>query len=340
MGTILVTGGAGYVGSHVIPGLLDRGHHVVVFDNLHRGHLSSIDRFGIEFVEGDLNDSQALQELFSVHRFDAILHFAALAYVGESVFRPDLYYRVNVAGTLNLLEIALHATPSQLPSFVFSSSCAVFGVPDRLPLAESSSKLPISPYGRSKLVGEWLLKDFGKAFGLRSIVLRYFNAAGADLVHRLGERHLPETHLIPLAITAARGGSPLTLFGADFDTSDGSAIRDFIHVCDLADAHLLALDHLLAGGPSQDFNLGTGSGVSVRDLVHAVETELQAKVPTREAPRRPGDPAALVCDPTKAQNLLGWKPKLSSLTQIVADAAAWDQCNHTYSNQELTHVSA
>ena len=340
MGTILVTGGTGYVGSHVIPGLVGRGHHVVVFDNLHRGHLSSIDHFGIEFFEGDLNDNQALRTLFSLHRFDAILHFAALAYVGESVFSPDLYYRVNVAGMLNLLESALHASPSELPPLVFSSSCSVFGVPDRLPLAESSAKLPISPYGRSKLVGEWLLNDFGQAFGLRSVVLRYFNAAGADLRNGLGERHLPETHLIPLAIAAARGGSPLTLFGADFDTPDGSAIRDFIHVCDLADAHLLALDHLLAGGCSQDFNLGTGSGVSVLELVQAVETELQAKVPTRAAPRRPGDPAALVCDPTKAQNILGWKPKLSSLTQIVADAAAWDQCNNTYNTQELNHVSA
>ncbi len=339
MATVLVTGGAGYVGSHVIPGLKRRGHRVVVFDNLNRGHRSTVEQLDVEFVPGDLNDTKALQRLFEAHSIDAILHFAALAYVGESVLSPDLYYRVNTAGTLNLLQQALAATSGQPPPLVFSSSCAVFGIPERLPLDERSPKCPISPYGRSKLAAEWLLEDFGHAYGLRSVVLRYFNAAGADLTHGLGELHQPETHLIPLAIAAGRGEAPLQLFGGDFDTPDGSAIRDYIHVCDLAEAHLLALDHLLVGGGSEDFNLGSGSGVSVRELVHAVETQLQAPVPVHQAPRRPGDPAALVSDSRKASAVLGWQPTCSSLQRIVADAATWDQCQRSQRSRELSYVS-
>ena len=342
MTTVLVTGGAGYVGSHVIPGLKRRGHRVVVFDNLHRGHRSTLDLLEVEFVPGDLNNTEALQRLFKGYGFDAILHFAALAYVGESVLSPDLYYRVNTAGTLNLLQQALAATAGQPPPLVFSSSCAVFGIPERLPLDERSPKRPISPYGRSKLAAEWLLEDFGHAYGLRSVVLRYFNAAGADLAHGLGELHHPETHLIPLAIAAGRGDAPLDLFGSDFDTPDGSAIRDFIHVCDLAEAHLLALDHLLAGGGSDDFNLGSGSGISVRELVQAVEAELQSPVPVHQAPCRPGDPAALVSDSSKAAAELGWQPHCSSLNRIVADAVAWDQRQrqHRPMAREVSHVSA
>jgi len=339
MATVLVTGGAGYVGSHVIPGLKQRGHHVVVFDNLSRGHRSTVAQLDVEFVEGDLNNIQDLQLLFASHSIEAILHFAALAYVGESVHKPDLYYRVNATGTLNLLQQALAATTGPPPPLVFSSSCAVFGIPEELPLDEDSPKHPISPYGRSKLVAEWFLEDFGRAYGLRSVVLRYFNAAGADLIHGLGERHQPETHLIPLAIAAGRGDSPLELFGGDFDTADGSAIRDFIHVRDLADAHLLALDHLLTGGSSEDFNLGTGVGVSVRDLVQAVEAELQAGIPLHSAPRRLGDPAALVSDSSKAKSLLRWEPHCSSIAQIVSDAAAWDQRQRLHREQELSHVS-
>jgi UDP-glucose-4-epimerase GalE len=223
---------------------------------------------------------------------------------------------------------------------VFSSSCAVFGIPERLPLDERSPKRPISPYGRSKLAAEWLLEDFGHAYGLRSVVLRYFNAAGADLAHGLGELHHPETHLIPLAIAAGRGDAPLDLFGSDFDTPDGSPIRDFIHVCDLAEAHLLALDHLLAGGGSDDFNLGSGSGISVRELVQAVEAELQSPVPVHQAPSRPGDPAALVSNSRKAEAVLGWQPCCSSLQRIVADAVAWDQRqrDHRSMAREVSHV--
>jgi len=340
MATVLVTGGAGYVGSHVIPGLKRRGHRVVVFDNLDRGHRSTLDQLDVEFVLGDLNDPEALQHLFMGYRFDAILHFAALAYVGESMLSPDLYYRVNTAGTLLLLQQSLAATACQPPPVVFSSSCAVFGIPEQLPLDERSPKRPISPYGRSKLAAEWLLEDFGRAYGLRSVVLRYFNAAGADLAHGLGELHDPETHLIPLAIAAGRGDAPLDLFGSDFDTPDGSAIRDFIHVRDLAEAHLLALDHLLAGGGSDDFNLGSGSGISVREVVQAVEAELQSTVPVHHAPCRPGDPAALVSDSRKAVAVLGWQPHCSSLQQIVADAVAWDQRQRLLICQELSHVNA
>lgn len=342
MSTVLVTGGAGYVGSHVIPGLLQRGHRVVVFDNLSRGHRATLEHLGVAFEQGDLNDASALQRLFSRHCFDAILHFAALAYVGESVHSPDAYYRVNTAGTLNLLQQALSGNGGTLPPLVFSSSCAVFGVPDSLPLLETSAKCPISPYGRSKLAAEWLIADMGRAYGLRSVVLRYFNAAGADLDHGLGERHQPETHLIPLAIHAARDRQPLQLFGSDFPTDDGSAIRDFVHVIDLAQAHLLALDHLLAGGASDHFNLGSGTGVSVRQVVRAVEARLGLDVPVQLAPRRPGDPAALVSDSRKARDVLAWRPQHSSLQQIVADAAAWDlrQRQQAAALRERSHVGS
>lgn len=341
MSTILVTGGAGYVGSHVIPGLLQRGHEVVVFDNFSRGHRSTLERLGVPFEEGDLSDRQALQRLFERHSFAAILHFAALAYVGESAHIPDAYYRVNTTGTLMLLQQALAAARGKPPVLVFSSSCAVFGVPDQLPITEETPKQPISPYGRSKLAAEWIIADLGRAYGLRSVVLRYFNAAGADLNRGLGELHQPETHLIPLAIHAARARQPLQLFGRDFDTPDGSAIRDFVHVCDLAEAHLLALDHLLDGGGSDQFNLGSGCGASVREVVRAVESELGLDVPLQVAPRRPGDPAALVSDSTKARQVLGWKPQYSALPQIVADAAAWDlrQRVQTVSLRERSHVN-
>lgn len=339
MATVLVTGGAGYVGSHVIPGLKHRGHRVVVFDNLYRGHRATVDQLNVDFVEGDLNNSEDLKQLFGSYCFDVILHFAALAYVGESVQSPNSYYGVNTAGTLNLLKNALAAAVGEPPPVVFSSSCAVFGSPERLPLSELSRKLPISPYGRSKLAAEWLLEDFGLSYGLRSVVLRYFNAAGADLAHGLGELHQPETHLIPLAIAAGRGDGCLCLFGGDFDTPDGSAIRDFIHVCDLADAHLLALDYLLSGGSSDDFNLGTGVGFSVREIVQAVETELRVPVPVHQAPRRTGDPASLVCDSRKAFSTLGWQPQCSSLARIVADAAAWDQHRRQQQNSVLSEAA-
>lgn len=328
--TVLVTGGAGYVGSHVIPGLKRRGYRVVVFDDLSRGHRFIIDHLGVDLVVGDLNDCSALQHLFEQYHVDAILHFAALAYVGESTILPDRYYQANTAGTLNLLRQVLQRSVaggrcSRLPPVVFSSSCAVFGVPDGLPLDELSPRRPISAYGRSKLAAEWLLADMAQAYGLRSVVLRYFNAAGADLEAGLGELHEPETHLIPLAIAAAMERRPLQLYGCDYDTPDGSPIRDFVHVCDLAEAHLLALDHLLAGGGCVDFNLGSGAGSSVRTVVRAVEAALGVAVPLQIVARRPGDPSALVSDSIKARAQLGWQPRRSSLERIVADAVAWQQ---------------
>jgi UDP-glucose-4-epimerase GalE len=339
MAQVLLTGGAGYVGSHVIPGLLQRGHRVVVFDDLSRGQRSTLARLAVELVVGDLGDADALQRLFAKYRFDAILHFAALAYVGESNHIPDAYYRVNTWGTLNLVQQAMACCAAAPPPLVFSSSCAVFGIPEQLPLHEDCPKSPISPYGRSKLAAEWLLADLGRAYGLRSVVLRYFNAAGADLVHGLGELHQPETHLIPLAIAAARDRQPLLLHGSDFETADGSAIRDFVHVSDLAEAHLLALDHLLSGGASNHFNLGSGRGVSVREVVRQVEACLDLDVPLQLAPRREGDPPALVSDSRKARQNLGWQPQRSSLEQIVADAAAWDlrQRLHSTASLEQSH---
>lgn len=323
MSRILVTGGAGYVGSHVIPALKQRGDHVVVFDDLSRGHRFIVDQLGVDLVVGDLADPNSLAGLFERFRFDAILHFAALAYVGESTLLPDHYYRTNTLGTLNLVQQLLRVAANRLPPLVFSSTCAVFGVPDGLPLDELSPKRPISPYGRSKLAAEWILADLAQAYGLRSVVLRYFNAAGADLAAGLGELHEPETHLIPLAIRAALERTPLQLYGSDFDTPDGSPIRDFVHVCDLADAHLLALDHLLAGGGCADFNLGSGAGASVRDVVRAVEAVVGVDVPLQLVSRRPGDPSALVSDSLKARAQLGWQPRRSRLPQIVGDALAW-----------------
>ena len=336
MSSILVTGGAGYVGSHVIPALKRRGDHVVVFDNLSRGHRFIVDRLGAELVIGDLADREALERLFARDRFDAILHFAAVAYVGESTLLPDLYYRTNTLGTLNLVQQLLNAAGTAMPPVVFSSTCAVFGVPDGLPLDELSPKRPISPYGRSKLAAEWILADLAQAYGLRSVVLRYFNAAGADLDAALGELHEPETHLIPLAIRAALERTPLQLYGDDFDTPDGTPIRDFVHVCDLADAHLLALDHLLAGGGCADFNLGSGAGSSVRDVVRAVEAVAGVDVPLQLVSRRPGDPSALVSDSLKAREQLGWQPRRSQLTQIVGDALAW----HLRRGLPSVHVDA
>ena len=238
---------------------------------------------------------------------------------------PDAYYQVNACGSLNLLQEAVRSSIANPPPVVFSSSCAVFGIPERLPLDEHCPRRPISAYGRSKLAAEWMFADMEKAYGLRAVVLRYFNAAGADLVHGLGECHQPETHLIPLAIRAALLRQPLHLYGSDFDTPDRSPIRDYVHVCDLADAHLLALDHLLQGGRSVDFNLGSGVGSSVRQVVRAVEQALGVDVPLLQAARRPGDPAALWCDSRKAAERLGWRPRRSSLDQIVADAVAWER---------------
>lgn len=325
MANVLVTGGAGYVGCHVLGPLLAAGHQPVVVDNLSRGFPQLVTQQGVPLVVADLADRGLLRALLHDYRIDAILHFAALAYVGESTARPDIYYRTNTVEAFGLFEEAVAYRPANPPAVVFSSTCAVFGVADVLPILETTPQLPINPYGRSKLALEWMLKDLAIQHHFGAVILRYFNAAGADPLTGCGECHQPETHLIPLAIAAVSSGEPLWIYGDDFDTPDGTAIRDFIHVCDLATAHVSALNYLLAGGPSTDFNLGAGVGHSVRDVVRCVERRVHRPVPVRVGRRREGDPPALVCDASKAREQLGWSPQHSSLDRIVADALAWEQ---------------
>jgi UDP-arabinose 4-epimerase len=316
MRTVLVTGGAGFIGSHTCKALAAHGFLPVAFDNLSRGHAEFV-RWG-PFMQGDILHPAALDEAFERHRPGAVIHFAALAYVGESVSQPLAYYRVNVAGLVNIVEAMLrHATRT----IVFSSSCATYGIPDSLPIAESAPQRPINPYGRSKLACEQILNDACAAADLRVAILRYFNAAGADLEQELVERHDPETHLIPLAIDAATGSGPaLQIFGADYPTADGTCERDFIHVSDLASAHVEALRHLNAGNRSLTLNLGTGSAASVRNVIAAVERLTGLTVPLMLAARRPGDPPVLVADASLARSVIGFKPRFSDLDTMVATA--------------------
>jgi UDP-arabinose 4-epimerase len=317
METVLVTGGAGFIGSHTCKALAADGFLPVAFDDLSKGHAEFV-RWG-PFMRGDILDPASLDAAFERHRPSSVIHFAALAYVGESVSQPLAYYRVNVAGLVNVVEAMLRHGTSAI---VFSSSCATYGIPDSLPIAESAPQRPINPYGRSKLAGEQILTDARAAADLRVAVLRYFNAAGADPDRELLERHDPETHLIPLAIDAATGhGPPLQIFGADYPTADGTCERDFIHVCDLASAHVDALRHLMnAGNPSLTLNLGAGNATSVRNVIHAVERVTGLTVPLILGARRPGDPPVLVADASLARNLLGFKPRLSDLDAMIATA--------------------
>ena len=318
--SILVTGGAGYVGSHACKALASAGYRPVVYDNLSRGHREAV-RWG-PLVEGDLHDLARLGEALRAHQVSAVMHFAAFAYVGESVTDPELYYRNNLGGTLALLG-AMRAAGVQ--RIVFSSTCAVYGVPEMLPIRETTAKGPLNPYGDTKLAIERALNWYAAAYGMRYMALRYFNAAGADPDGEIGEDHQPETHLIPLVLRAALGRSgPIEIYGTDYPTPDGTAIRDYIHVSDLADAHLHALAHLAAGGDSAALNLGTGSGSSVREVIAAVERIGGRKVPHREAARRPGDPPELVADPALALARLGWQPRHSDLDTIIGTALAWE----------------
>lgn len=316
---VLVTGGAGYIGSHACKALHQAGYVPVACDNLVYGHPWAV-RWG-PLERGDLADRVWLDGLFARYRPLAVMHFAAYAYVGESVSDPGKYYRNNVAGSLTLLEAA---RDHGLGAFIFSSTCATYGVPERMPIGEDCPQLPINPYGASKLMIERMLADFEAAHGLRHVVLRYFNAAGADPDGEIGETHEPETHLIPLAIRAALGTGPrLRIFGTDYPTADGTAVRDYIHVCDLARAHVLALERLMAGGDSVALNLGTGQGHSVREVVRAVEAASGRAVPLQEDARRAGDPPVLVADPSRAAQVLGWRAACSSLDAIVASAVGW-----------------
>lgn len=318
MTTVLVAGGAGYVGSHVCLRLAEAGFSPVVYDNLSNGHREFV-RWG-PLEEGDILDARRLDEVFAKYTPVAVLHFAALIEVGESVKQPGRFYENNVAGTLNLIQAARRAS---VETFVFSSTCATYGEPVRLPMDESHPQAPLNPYGWSKLMVEQILKDLDRHEGLRSVILRYFNAAGADPEGRIGEWHHPETHAIPLAIRAARGSNRgFKILGDDYDTRDGTAVRDYIHVLDLADAHVLALKHLLGGGPSEVFNLGTGTGTTVKELVAAIQDVAGAPFEAGAAPRRAGDAPALVADNSKARQVLGWQPRYG-LRDIVGTAWAW-----------------
>ena len=319
MARILITGGAGYVGSHCAKALAAAGHEGVVFDNLLFGHREFV-RWG-PLIEGDIRNAAELDAAFSAYRFDAVMHFAALAYVAESVTAPGRYYDVNVDGTRTLLDAMVRAG---VHSIVFSSSCAIFGEPETMPISERTVLNPINPYGFTKLVCEHMMDDFGRAHGLKSARLRYFNAAGADPTAEIGEDHDPETHLIPLVLDAASGRRPdVTVFGTDYPTPDGTAVRDYVHVCDLARAHVMALQHLLDSGDTIAVNLGTGRGVSVREVVDTVRHITGHGVIARDAPRRAGDPPALVADPKKAREVLGWAPQHSDLAAIITDAWRW-----------------
>lgn len=317
---LLVVGGAGYIGSHMVKCLLAAGHGVVVLDDLSSGFRDAL--LGGELVVGDCGDRALLDQLFSSRRFDGVLHFASFIQVGESVTNPAKYYRNNVAKTLTLLEAM---TDHGVGPLIFSSTAAVFGEPVRVPIDEAHPRQPINPYGASKHMVETMLTDFDRAYGLRSVALRYFNAAGADPLARIGERHDPETHLVPLALQAVSGRRPpLKVFGRDYPTPDGTCVRDYIHVDDLADAHLLALEYLWAGGKSTALNLGNGAGFSVQAVLDAVARVTGKTVPADDAPRREGDPAGLVADSTLAREVLGWKPRHADLETIVRHAWQWE----------------
>lgn len=318
MATILVTGGAGYVGSHCCLALARAGHKVVVFDNLSNGHRPLV-KWG-PFVQGDIRDRAALSALFAEHRPDAVLHCAALIEVGESVRFPERFYDNNVAGALILLDVMREAG---VAPFVFSSTCATYGEPQRLPMDETHRQSPVSPYGWTKLMIEQASRDIAAAHGLKFAHLRYFNAAGAASEEGIGERHDPETHAIPLALFTLLGRrESFKIFGQDYDTRDGSCLRDYVHVLDLADAHVRAIERLLAGGDSLAVNLGTGDGVTVLELLAAIERVIGKRVPAVPASRRPGDSPALLADNALARRELGWTPE-RSVEQIIADAWRW-----------------
>ncbi|MGF1581291.1 MAG: UDP-glucose 4-epimerase GalE [Gemmataceae bacterium] len=315
---ILVTGGAGYIGSHAVKLFLSRGLDVWVYDNLSEGHKQAVpsDRL----IVGDLAETHRLDQTMVAHRIDAIVHFAAFTYVGESVKNPAKYYQNNLLNAINLLECARRNGVSR---FVFSSTCATYGVPQMVPITEDNPQLPINPYGNTKLAFELALRDYSQIYDMGCTMLRYFNASGASPDGDIGEDHDPETHLIPLVIQAALGQRPhITIFGTDYPTPDGTCIRDYIHVNDLAEAHLLALQHMQPGQATA-FNLGTGTGYSVREVIQTVEKVSGKTVPIIKGERRPGDPPALVAASEKIRRELGWEPKYTTLESIVETAWKW-----------------
>ena len=318
---ILVTGGAGYIGSHTVRLLASQGRQLVILDNLAYGHAQAIIDPAVELVVGDVGDTTLVRSLFAKHRFGAVVHFAAFAYVGESVTDPLKYYQNNTAEPIKLLQVMQEFG---CKVFVFSSTCATYGVPDKLPITESNPQCPINPYGRSKLMVEQVLADCGHAWGLRSACLRYFNASGCSPDGLIGEDHEPETHLIPRVLMAVTGEiDHLDVFGTDYPTPDGTCIRDYIHVEDLASAHARALDHLAGGGASIRCNLGTGVGVSVKEIITAAEEITGQPVPVQYGPRREGDPAVLVADPSLAKELLGWEAVNRDVRDMIRPAWKW-----------------
>ncbi len=320
MTTVLVMGGAGYIGSHTVKHMLDNGFDVIVADNLVYGHIESVDKRA-DFVSADLADINSLNAIFEQYKIDAVIHFAAYAYVGESVSNPQKYYYNNVVGTLNLLQAMLAHNVKRI---VFSSSCATYGAPQYIPIDEKHSQNPISPYGRTKLMIEQIFDDYERAYGLQHIALRYFNAAGCSSDGSLGESHNPETHLIPLVLKAIRGEIPnIKVFGTDYDTADGTCIRDYIHVEDLAAAHRLAVEKL--GTYNGCINLGTGLGTSVKEIITAAEKVTGKPCPSEYTSRRDGDPAKLFADNAKAKEVLGWKPKYTDIKDIIRTAWDWEQ---------------
>ncbi len=331
--TVLVTGGAGYIGSHAVLSLKQQGYQVVILDNLSGGHKDLVETvLDVEFVVGDTSDRPLLDKLFQTYKIDAVMHFAAYIAVGESVEQPGKYYDNNVGGTLTLLEAMVAAGVKKL---VFSSTCAIYGPPDEVPIPENHPKRPISPYARSKWMVEQILEDFDRAYGLKSVRFRYFNAAGADPEGRLGEDHYPETHLIPLIIQAALGHrDSIYIFGTDYDTPDGTCIRDYIHILDIAQAHILGLEYLMQGGDSDAFNLGNGQGFSVREVIELAKTVTAQEIEVIEKPRRAGDPPTLVGTGDRAKQVLGWKPEYADLEQILTHAWAWHQKRHGRKNAD------
>ena len=316
---ILVTGGAGYIGSHTAKALARAGYRPVTYDSLVYGHRHAV-KWG-PFVEGDIADTAKLERVIQDEAIDAVVHFAAFAYVGESVTKPEIYFQNNVVGSLSLLDAMRH---TGVKPIVFSSTCATYGMPDRMPITEETLQRPINPYGETKLMIERALAWYGPAHDIRSVSLRYFNACGADPEGEIGEEHDPETHLIPLILDAALGKrAAIDVYGTDYPTPDGTAVRDYIHVQDLADAHVKALAYLFDGGQTTQVNLGTGTGNSVREVIDAVERVTGRPVPKREVARRAGDPPELVADPSKANSLLGWKPQMSDIDSIIRTAWAW-----------------
>ena len=317
---ILVTGGAGYIGSHTLLSLVDAGHEPVTFDNLCHGHREAV--LEGHFVQADLADNAALSRLFDTFPIEAVVHFAAFCYVGESVEKPEKYFSNNLVNGLNLLNAMLKFGVDKI---IFSSSCAVYGDPSEIPIPETHGKSPINPYGLTKHFFEEILSSYEAAHGIKHVSLRYFNAAGADPQGRLGESHDPETHLIPLVLQTALGRrSEIQIFGTDYPTADGTCIRDYIHVCDLAEAHVSALSYLLAGGRSISLNLGTGRGHSVREVFEHCQQICQRPIPHRDVGPRPGDPPELVASGDKAREILNWSPHYS-LDEIISTAWNWHQ---------------